>query len=390
MEANETEILKKPADYWNWERLIEHCDTLEELTDFEKEKAKQAFLEIRRQLGDDFFKDAFESRNPICQYILNRAPWTRKWITWFADATMELKDHDNYSSLLNRIKSPSKFHEGLSVLQTAYRFSKAGFRIHFDPSVDVEGRPKLPDLKLTDKDTKEELFVEVSALQQSKVHQDAMRTLQGVAELIWRSRPFLWYCGRIHRALSTTHLNRVTAMIQESVKKLVERGGFEEVVVQNVLDLGLATKNSRKLLDKWAANRGFKPNELSGPPCDVNEVSRSRAKIRKKQAQLPRDFPTVLVIRNQGLFFDSRNVERAVSGLEEEVYEYPHLLAVVVAGGYFGTAEKATTAKEQHMFIRNPRPYLYVEQHLVLFNRFCRLKISPCTISKIYDGFRHY
>ena len=390
MEANETEILKKSADYWNWERLIDHCDTLEELTAFEKERAKWGFRWLRQELGEDFLKDAFEGRNPVCQYILNRAPWTRKWITWFAEAIMELKDHENYSSLLARLKNPSKFFEGLSVLQIAFKFSKAGFRIYVDPSVEVEGRPKQPDLKLTDKETKEQLFVEVSALQQSKGDRDAFRTLQRIAESTWRSGPSLYHCGRIGKALSMTHLNSLTARIQETVKRLEEKGGFDQMVVEKVFELGLATRDSREVLDKWAAERGLEVNKISGPPSNVDQLSRTRGKIREEQRQLPRDFPAVLVIWNQGLFLHSRNVEQTAAELEEEVYEFPHLLAVVVAGGYNGTGEKASTAKEQHMFIKNPRPYLYVEQHLLLFNRFCRLKISPCTISKVYDGFRHY
>ncbi|KPK99609.1 MAG: hypothetical protein AMJ91_07225, partial [candidate division Zixibacteria bacterium SM23_73_3] len=248
MEANETEILKKSADYWNWERLIKHCDTLEELTAFEKERAKRAFRRLRQELGKDFFENAFEGRNPICQYILNRAPWTRKWITWFADAIVELKDHENYSSLLARLKKPIKFYEGLSVLEIAFKFSRAGFRICIDPSVEVAGRPKQPDLKLCDKETQEQLFSEVSVLDQSKADREALRTLQTIAEPTWRSRPSLCYCGRIHKILSTSHLNWLTARIQESVEKLEERGGFEEVVVEKVIELGLATKDSRDVL----------------------------------------------------------------------------------------------------------------------------------------------
>lgn len=390
METNGTEILKKSADYWNWERLIEHCDTLEELTAFEKEMAKRAFRRLRQELGEDFFKDAFKDRNPVCQYISNRAPWTRKWITWFADALMELKDHENYSSLLERLKNPSKFYEGLSVLEVAFKFSKAGFRIHVDPSVEVEGRLKQPDVKLADKETKEQLFVEVSALQQSKGDRDALRTLQGIAESTWRSGSSLWHCGRIHKALSTAHLNSLITKIREAVKKLEEKGGFDQIVVEKVIELGLATRDSREVLDKWAAERGFEVNTISGPPPEVNQLARTRGKIRKEQQQLPRDFPALLVIRNEGLFLHSGNLKRAISGLEEEVYEYPHLLAVVVTGGYGGTAEKATTTNGQHMFITNPRPYLYVEQHLVLFNRFCKLKISPCTITNMYDAFRNH
>jgi hypothetical protein len=37
-------FLEKREDYWNWDKLIQHSQTIEELTPFEKEKVKRAFL----------------------------------------------------------------------------------------------------------------------------------------------------------------------------------------------------------------------------------------------------------------------------------------------------------------------------------------------------------
>ncbi len=138
--TKDIKIFEKPEDYKNWNKLIEHCEVLEELTDFEKENAKRAFQILREELGEDFLDYAFNKRHPICQYIMNLAPWTRKWITWFAEALRELKEQENYYSLLNRIKDENKFSEGLSVLEIAYKFSKAGFKITVDPQVKISER----------------------------------------------------------------------------------------------------------------------------------------------------------------------------------------------------------------------------------------------------------
>jgi hypothetical protein len=102
-------------------------------------------------------KVAFSEGHPICYYITNLAPWTRKWIIWFAEALEELKNQENYSSLLKRIKDKTKFEEGVSILEIGFKFSKAGFKITIDPITEVSERKKIPDLKIIDKDTEKEL-----------------------------------------------------------------------------------------------------------------------------------------------------------------------------------------------------------------------------------------
>ena len=90
------EILKKLEDYEDWEKLIHHCQIIEDLSEFEKEKAKRAFQLLRQEFGEKFLHDAFENNHPICGNIRNLAPWTRKWIIWFADALKEVKSQENY------------------------------------------------------------------------------------------------------------------------------------------------------------------------------------------------------------------------------------------------------------------------------------------------------
>lgn len=198
METTNMKTLEKIEDYKDWKKLMQHCEVLEDLTDFEKERAKRSFQYLKEELGENFLDDAFDEHHPIRQYIVNLAPWTRRWITWFADALKELKDQKNYSSLINRIKDKNKFNEGISVLEVAYKFSKAGFGITIDPQVKVSEQTKIPDLKIIDKDTKEELFAEVSVSSESRIARDASQTMQRITEPLWRSVPFMHYCGCIY------------------------------------------------------------------------------------------------------------------------------------------------------------------------------------------------
>jgi len=390
METKDVKILEKHEDYENWEKLIQHCQTLEGLTDLEKERAKRAFQWLREELGEKFLANAFESHHPICRYIVNLVPWTRKWMTWFAEALKELKGQENYLSLLDRIKDKNKFSEGASVLEIAYKFSKAGFNISIDPSVDISGRARTPDLKLIDRDTKEELFAEVSVLGKSKIEKDAYQTMEKVTEALWHSVPFMHYWGRISKTLSKRHLDHTVKKIEETVEKVKKEGIFQELVIDDVIEIGMAPENDKQFLQKWSSERGLKVGEFSGPPFDVDHILRTKLKVENEQKQLPHDHPTILIIRNSDLFFHVRDIRKAISELEEVVYEYPHLLAVVVAGGYIGRGEDVITMKDQHVFIKRPRLNLFVEQYIILLNRFSEQKISPATITKIYNSFRSY
>jgi len=390
MKIKNVKIFKSPEDFRNWEKLIQHCEKIEGFTDFEKEKCKRAFQFLREELGDNFLERAFDEQHPICLYLVNLAPWTRKWIIWFAEALKELRKAKNYSNLLNRIKDGNRFSEGLSVLESAYKFSKAGFEITIDPPVDVSKREKIPDLKLIDEDTKEESFVEVSILGESKASRDAFQTMDKIIQSLWPYVPFIHYCGRIYKAISERHLNEIVKKIKEVAERAKNENQFHELVIEDTIEVGIAPESDKQLLEKWAEERGLKVGEVIGPLIDVNEILRTKRKIEKEQRQLPHNHPNILIVRNNNLFFGIRDIRKAISELEEEVYNYPHLLSVIVSGRHLGASKHVTIMKDHHVFIKKTRADLLTEQYIILLNRFCDFKISPAMIAKIYSAFKNY
>jgi len=289
-------ILRHPEDYTNWEKLIQHCETIDGLTELEKEKAKRAFVRLKEEFGDCFLEEAYSAKHPFTSYITNLAPWTRKWITWFAEAVQELKCQGNYQSLLNRLRDGRRFHEGLSVLMVAYKLSKAGFDVIIDPPVDVSGKQKIPDLRLIDRDTEQELFVEVSALRMTRSEEEAFQTAWESLRPLWNSVPSVQYCGFIHKALAKRHLDHVVERVEEALERVKEDNSFGELVIEGVIELGIAPKNSAQILDKWASERGLEVGTLSGPPLKVDEIRRIRQRMGQKQQQLPHDYPNILLI----------------------------------------------------------------------------------------------
>lgn len=316
MEAKNMRILEKHEDYMDWEKLAQHCETLDGLTEFEKDRAKRAFLLLNKEFGDDFLKGAFIDHHPIVQHIVNLAPWTCKWIMWFAEAIKEMKDQVNYPNLLSRLRDKEKYGEGLSVLEIAYKLSKAGFRISIDPSVNASGRPKIPDLKVCNEDNGEELFVEVSIQGESIIRKEAWQTMQRIHDPLWHSVPFMHYCGRIHKILADRHLDDIAKKVEKIIERVRKENAFHELVIEGIIEMGIASEDDKEILQKWAMERGLKVGEFSGPPFDVNEILRTKRKIEHEQKQLPNNNPNIVVVINNALFFHAQDIRQIISELE--------------------------------------------------------------------------
>ncbi len=107
-----------------------------------------------------------------------------------------------------------------------------------------------------------------------------------------------------------------------------------------------------------------------------------------EQRQLPPDFPNIIIIENNDLFFG--NIKKVINELEEELYIYPHLLFTIITGGHSATDRPISIMVNQHAFIRKNLFDTSVSQTIILLNRYCNFKISPSTITKIYTAFANY
>lgn len=389
LDMSQLRISGNPADWKNWEKLIQRCDTIEELTDVEKEKTKRAFLFLKREFGEEFLEYAVDGLHPIAYYIINSAPWTSKWLTRFAEALKSLKEVDGYASLVQRLKHRDKFFEGESVLEVAYKFSKAGFKITVDP-LTIENK-KVPDLKIVNEEAKEELFVEVSNQQQSINYSKALRTFDKISEpLTFLVFLNCYSCGRVFKVLSERHLSEIVKQINERIELMKNEDAFQELIIDDTIELAIAPNKDKDILEKWAESRGLKVGEFRGPLINADELQRTKAKIQREQEQLPRNSPNILVIGNNNLFFNLHDVRKGIGELEECVYEFSHILFFIVRGDYEGTAENEIIMKDQHLFIKRSREDLNVEQYMILLNRYCDFPVSPATISKVYLAFGKY
>jgi len=160
------------------------------------------------------------------------------------------------------------------------------------------------------------------------------------------------------------------------------------LTISGVIEIGIAPVDDLTHLEEWASDKGLKIGHFEGPRFEIDEIRRIRTKIRKEQKQLPNNSPNILVILDRNFNMLARNIDQAISELEEEVYEYSHLLFVIIAGKHFGFSEDKSFMKGQHVYIEKTRSDHIVEKFIVLLNRFCDYKVSPSVITKVYNSLR--
>ena len=391
MSDTSTNNLSTIDDYLDWNNLINNCEKLD-LSALDKTNAKVALKFLSKELGNDFLRNGFASQHPILgNYIFNQAPWTRKWLTWFANSLKEIKDQDNYQNLLKRLKDSDKYKEALSVFKIAVKLSLSGFSISIDPKISKSERTKIPDLKIINNENGEELFVEVSIQGRSIIAKEASMTSEKINDLFWKYLPQLMYSGIVHKTLSETHLHSVLIKINRTIDKVLSENAFHELIIDGVLEIGIAPINEKESLENWSANRGLQIGEFKGPPYYINEIQRLRGKIDSEQRQLPLEFPNIVVIYNNNLFLMNNNIIQIINELEEDVYRFPHLLFAVISSEYIlAKRENLVRMKDQHVYLVKPTEYLHTEEDIILFNQFCKHKISPSTVTKIYSSFRNF
>jgi len=371
----------------DWDHWISHVDTMEDLSALEKERAKIALNIIREALGLDL-QNLLKRGHPIAWDVINTTAWSRKRFIAVSEAIQMALEQKNGTEIIDKLKDPKMYVEALFELDTAYDLIKVGFDAEFYPRVSEIN--KVPDLKITNSETKEEFFVEITVLGASKQARVAAKTHNRITERLLHTRrtddgkELLVMC-RVHKFLSEPHLNEILLKIDEVILK-AKRSGFAELVEDGVIDLALAKEEKRELLKAWSSSRKVE-HFLSGPSWDADELHRTSVRIEEKQKQLPTNLLNILVIRDNTLFMFRRSVEEAMNRLEEIVFNFNHLAYCVIVEHYLGGEEDETQIRGDHLYlVRNSD--VGTSKTLILTNKYITDRsITPNSASKIRQAF---
>jgi hypothetical protein len=232
-------------------------------------------------------------------------------------------------------------------------------------------------------------YVEVSTntVDTKTVHN--METMSTISELIIPNYPSLIYSGIIHRGLAKKHLDEITEKTKSAIERCINEKSFQEVFEENVIELGLTISESNPEFEAWCSKRGLKPRQCYMPGTETNQINRIIAQIDKKQNQVPKECPNIIVLRNDYLFHKLTPRE-LIGNLEEEVFRYEHVMMTIVYGVNGVLSDNALEEHGYHLYIRKRYFDALNYEFLILFNRFCKFDVPKETTEKIFSAFEKY
>jgi hypothetical protein len=380
-----------PKDVFNWDEHQSHVDMLDELNRLEKDEARRAFDYLKRTLGEDFLRriQATGKYHPLMGYVINFAPWTRKYLTRLAASIRALETSPNIANVLRQLEEADRFLHNVLLIEATAKLVLEGFRAAFEPTLPPANFQKQPDAKLVSPETQEEIFLEVSILGRARESIEAFEAMNAVTITFMKMPAGVRWAGRLYKIPAPSHLTDIVSRIEKALQRVVQEQCFTTVSEEGTIDVAVCPESQMELLEDWCSKHALQPGSFEGPPDYGNAIARLRRKIETEQKQLPTAFSNVILIDHTDLFFNVRDIRAAINELEEEVYCYPHVVAVIISGSHISAPENRPeiVQKGEHRYTRRTLDMLYVEDSLLLFNRYSPAKLSTSVLSKLLRAF---
>jgi len=372
----------------NWDIVANHFYGIENITEEQKGLVKNAFLFLKMELGENYLR-RINVNHQMNFHINNYVLASRLWFVDLAADIQRLKKYPNYKALHRRLAKPEKFPEGFSVLEIAIKFCKAGFNIEFDQKVEVNGRPKEPDLKVINSLDGRFFFCEVSELNASVIERNADNTNMILFNAIISS-PFLQFAGKVGKILNDKEIKNISNQIYEMAKRVKEEIGFGELIIKNILTLGLATEEFKEKLVQWANEHSCKIGNFEQPYYESKALQRMKTKINAKRKQLPYDSPNLIMIYDNDFFYMCEEPIQVISELEGFIDKYKNITGVIIRGKVIATIEPIIVKINQHVFIQKYQYDTYAEQYLIIWNMSSKVIFNDETKNRIIDSILYY
>jgi hypothetical protein len=415
METNPHELFKTMEDRWSWDRYIQQVDLIE-LSDLDRQRAKDAFVYLKDILGEGFLRRAETERNPIyLWFFVNAAPPARLALIRFVNALTALEGTRNCRSALRdikrRLKTPEdleRLTEKLSMVHVAHKFLMGGFDVEFDPVISVVGvsgraAPKKPDLRIVDRENDQEIIVEVSRMKASDNQQLISRTfnviwwvlidegMHGDPEAlrdITKSRHILTYAV-IHRGIEDEELKEIVEQIRKLIANARTGLEFGELIIPDTIEVGIASYDNHHLAKEWAASRGLKDDMVRGASIESDEIVRAKRKLRTELEQIPPEKPGIIMLEaRDNLLFFVYDLGALAIYLGEELKRHPKILWAVFFHSFdIGGSESYSRPIGPHSFVNRVHSDGSTEQLLIIRNVEYPNSVPPSTLKKIESAF---
>jgi NADH:ubiquinone oxidoreductase subunit C len=380
------EIFEQTEDYYDWDKQLEFVQYYDEASRLLKARSKKAFKILKEHFGIDYHKSVefTEGNRTLSHSLINEANWSREWLCWFAESIKKLKNEMNFKTLIDRLKNPKKFSEGLSVLEAARKLFDVGFRIDFDPTISYNGKIKVPDMRVSCAETEEEFYVEVSTLDQSA----ALIRNSSLTMDLFRIAPGIHYSGCLFKSPSEKTFNELKKEVETKATKVFKEGGTQIVSRSGLIEMAISHPNDAEYFQSWVELKKYRKGVFYLPQENFNHAVRLKQKIQTKQKQLPSDKPNVLFVKlNKMMSFNFDKIS-FINEVEDGLHGYNHLLGVVAYDFHLANPSRDIVIKDMNTFVSryNDENEFSVENTYAFFNKYSHVKLSAYLLTRLFKA----
>jgi|GEM_PF-4071849 len=343
-----------------------------------KDQVLKAISFLRSELGEDFLANVIvpnptlnfpKPNHPIHNTLAYISDWNAKSLISLAKMINELKLHNIfYKKIIDKLKKPERYLEGLSILNTAYKFLKAGFYIEVEPNVNN----KTPDLRITDRENGVAMLLEVTFLGRSRSAEQSLATSQKIIKYLEDNGQGINANIKIYTLLSEDDLTEIiTNGIPNTIAKARNTGRMQKYSLNQKIDVTLIPHRDQTRSEIT----------INGPPYSTPEVGRLIGRIKEKYKGLPEGYPKIIVI--QANFLLLSDYSSVISELEAAINNFPELLFVAIINEYIGAGEEEI--REVLGISKYIKRFngLNNERDFILFNNKCQIVIPEATKKKL-------
>jgi len=363
-------------NYWDIEvARWQQCELPEPI----KDQVLKAISFLRSELGEDFLANVIvpnptlnfpKPNHPIHNTLAYISDWNAKSLISLAKMINELKLHNIfYKKIIDKLKKPEHYLEGLSILNTAYKFLKAGFYIEVEPNVNN----KTPDLRITDRENGVAMLLEVTFLGRSRSAEQSLATSQKIIKYLEDNGQGITANIKIYTLLSEDDLTEIiTNGIPNAIAKARNTGRMQKYSLNQKIDVTLIPHKDQTRREIT----------INGPPYSTPEVGRLIGRIKEKYKGLPEGYPKIIVI--QANFLLLSDYSSVISELEAAINNFSELLFVAIINEYSGAREEEI--REVLGISKYIKRFngLNNERDFILFNKKCQIVIPEATKKKLY------
>lgn len=381
-------VFRSPKDHDNWDKQIEYYFKSTDLSVEEKGDVVAALEYYKKHFSNGFLKNT-KFAHPIKHHIANKAKHSTEWLIWLYKTMLSFENNERNFDVIkrkvNKLKEATI--EGIPFLEIGSPLEKNGFNVEFEPQMIIEGFNGNPDMRITNVDNSEVLYIEVSTLFENKEMERMSSDYLKLNSFMEGRR--IRFAGRIHEPMSNADLRILEFKIKQLVRKCLESNKLKSLTLEeteNKLELAISKDDKIDALQEWANKRALRINEIQSQSItmesDIDKIINSKI---LKSKQIPLESFGFIYLKVMPLFFLTLNPKKIIAKLEKQILQYENIFGLVLWTDIGGKVDQPFGFKLGSNFICEfPIFGIMKRVNLFVLNKNCTHKISANSLHKIF------